>query len=92
MLAKKFRLPIEKSSLLKRQRSYKGTYFSLKRISNDLPYSRFGVVVSKKVDKRATRRNNIKRFIFNFIRKSNSHLRPGSDFLFYSQKPIDNKE
>ncbi|MEK7076618.1 MAG: ribonuclease P protein component, partial [Patescibacteria group bacterium] len=87
MLAKKFRLPIGQSSIM-RQKPAWGTYFSYRTLPNELAYSRYGVQVSKKVDKRAVGRNGIRRTVFDFIRREKFHLRPGFDVLFVSRKPV----
>lgn len=67
MLAKKYRLPIH---LFRRSRpkTFRGDYFTFKIFESNLPYSRAGVLVSKKVSKKATRRNKIKRAILRFVR------------------------
>lgn len=82
MLAKKFRLPIqrwlkEKKKIIAR----KSDFFIVKAAENNLPYSRFGTVISRKVSKSAVRRNKIKRTIFNFIRLNQYQEKPGQDVL-----------
>lgn len=46
-----------------------------------LPHSRFGVVVSKKVDKRAVVRNTLRRKVHAIIQDENLFERPGYDML-----------
>lgn len=43
-------------------------------------FSRFGVVISAKVSKKAVERNKIKRAIFNFLKERKNEL-PISDYL-----------
>ncbi len=79
MLAKKFHLPVQGASRLKS--SYRSRHFIFREKSNDLSFTRFGVLVSRKVHKLATRRNKIKRAVFNFIRLGKAHLKAGKDVL-----------
>jgi len=84
MLAKKFRLPIQ-SVFSKKGQSVKTNYFLVKIFPNQLSYPRVGVVVSKKVDARATKRNKLRRMIFseieNCFQKQKACLPAGRDFL-----------
>ncbi len=80
MLAKKFRLPIQKF-IGQKSKSVRSDFFIVKFKPNDLNFSRFGIVISKKVHKSAVKRNNIKRIIFNFIRTNKLHFEPGQDVL-----------
>ncbi|MFA5386467.1 MAG: ribonuclease P protein component [Candidatus Paceibacterota bacterium] len=83
MLAKKFKLPIQEG-LKKNQKAFsflKGKYFNFKISKNDLNYSRFGVIVSSKIFKKAFARNKLRRIIFEKIRSKNYYLNPGNDIL-----------
>jgi len=92
MLGKKFRLPIQLWMKNKNKKiiTKKGNFFIIKTRSNDLNFSRFGIIISLKTAKRATQRNRLKRTIFDFIRLNNFHLRPGKDFLIIVS-PVANK-
>ncbi|KKQ23408.1 ribonuclease P protein component [Candidatus Wolfebacteria bacterium RIFCSPLOWO2_01_FULL_38_11] len=82
MLAKKFRLPIQQ--WFKEKRKFitrKSDFFIVRVSSNNLPYSRFGAIISLKVSKSAVLRNKIKRAIFNFIYSKKLHEVPGKDIL-----------
>ncbi|MEK7463240.1 MAG: ribonuclease P protein component [Patescibacteria group bacterium] len=68
MLAKKYRLPIQ-SVLNKSGRTFRGRSFLIKAFSNQADFNRFGVVISKKVDKRAVKRNWIKRIVLDTAKK-----------------------
>lgn len=59
MLAKKFRLP--SSTVFKNASVFHSPFFSLRTQPNGLSNSRYGFIVSKKVDKSAVMRNSIKR-------------------------------
>jgi len=86
MLPKKYRLPIQ-NFVGKKGRSDKSRYFLLKIFS--LPaealakagaHSRFGIIISRRVSKKAVDRNRIKRQIFNFLREIKNQL-PIKDYL-----------
>lgn len=82
MLSKKFRLPIQ--NWLKERKKIiirKSDFFIIKKSDNNLAFSRFGVVISKKVSKSAVRRNKIKRAIFDFIRLAKLHEVANKDVL-----------
>lgn len=65
--------------------------FILKKKKNGLLVNRFGVVVSKKIDKRAVVRNRIKR-IFRFsLEVLNKNMNPGHDMLFIIRAEALNK-
>ena len=82
MLAKKFRLPIQ-DWLKQRKRitTRKSDFFIIKKSDNNLAFSRFGVVISKKVSKSAVKRNKIKRIIFDFIRLNKLYEITGNDVV-----------
>lgn len=67
MLAKKYRLPIQEFTL-KRAEITRGSNFSVKTFPSSRLYSRYGVIIAKKVAPLATERNRIKRLIFSYCR------------------------
>lgn len=87
MLAKKYRLPIQ-NFVGKKGKSERSRYFLLKVFP--LPavasakegwfHSRFGIIISSKVFKRAVDRNRIKRQIFNFLSEI-KNTSPLNDYL-----------
>jgi|SRR3989339_55256 len=81
MLAKYYKLNI--AEFIKKRPSFvkKGPFFAVKIAANGLSYSRFGVVVGKKVNKRATERNKIKRIFYEAIRVRNLQNIAGNDVL-----------
>ena len=82
MLAKRFRLQIQKwLGEKKRTVIRRSDFFIVKLRDNDLLFSRFGAVISAKVNKSAVKRNKIKRTIFNFIRLKKLHELAGKDIL-----------
>ena len=81
MLAKKYRLPIQQV-IQKNGKIVKTPYFLVKFFSNDLGFFRFGIIISKKVDSRASARNKIKRIIFQSVRPYlKNQSAGGKDFL-----------
>lgn len=79
MLKRNLRLPKEK---LKAKKTLNLRGFVLKTSENNLGLSRFGFVVSKKIDKRAVIRNKAKRFFRRYIEENLEKIKPGHDFLF----------
>ena len=66
MLAKKYRLPIQEM-IKKNGKATKGPFFLIKIFQSQFPYSRFGIIISKKVAKGAVKRNKLKRLIFSIL-------------------------
>lgn len=90
MLSKKFRLP--SSVLFKGQVStVREPEFIMKYKKNNLPYNRYGFVVSKAIDKRAVVRNRLKRLFRAHIENA---FPPGEgfDILFVLRAAVKNLE
>lgn len=88
MLAKANRLAKEadfKRLALKGRFAF-GPLFNLKALANKLEVSRFGIVISAKVSKKATARNLIKRRITEAIRLMLEHLKIGVDVMLVVKK------
>lgn len=60
----------------------------IKSLKNELDISRFAFVVSTKVDKRATKRNLVKRRLREIIRLRLKKIRPGYDVLIIAKKGV----
>jgi len=73
MIAKKFKLPIQ-DFVGQSGKTIRKTHFTLKIFPSKNNFSRFGLVVSKKVDASAVKRNQLKRLIFNLIQKISEKL------------------
>lgn len=56
-------------------------------LRNELDYSRFGFVVSKRLGK-AVRRNQIKRRMREVTRLRTAQIKPGFDLVFIARQPI----
>lgn len=78
MLKRKFRLPKE---AIKNSKTINSKSFVLKVAENNEKVSRFGFVVSKRVDKRAVVRNRTKRVLRALIEENIEKIKPGLDFL-----------
>lgn len=75
MLAKKYRLPIQ-SVLNKSGRTFRSRCFLLKLFYSKIEFNRFGVIISKKIDKRAAKRNWLKRIVLDSAKE---YIRPPAD-------------
>lgn len=81
MIAKRYKLNIAEFIKKRPTLIKKGPFFAVKSVPNGLLYSKFGVVVGKKIDKRATERNKIKRMFYESIRSRNLQNIPGQDVM-----------
>ncbi len=66
-------------------------FFVIKIRENGLTLNRFGIVVAKKIDKRATFRNKIKRIFRDNLTELNKNLTTGNDMLFVVKREIIGK-
>lgn len=69
-------------------------YFTLKIFPTNNNFSRFGLIISKKVDASAVKRNKLKRLVFNLIQKISEKL-PINDYLIIfspSAQKLSNQE
>jgi ribonuclease P protein component len=80
MLPKQYRLPA--ATRLRNSLSFSTPFFTLRVSPNEFPYSRFGFVVRKAVDKRATKRNHIRRLFRSCIEEMREEIKGGQDLLF----------
>lgn len=62
--------------------------FVLKERGNGFKINRFGIVVSKKIDKSAVGRNKIKRFFREALIEINKTMRVGHDILLIVKKEV----
>ncbi len=89
MLKKKYRLL--KETKFDKKDLYTSPFFVLKVTKNEKSFNRFGFIVSKKIDKRATVRNRVKRKIRVCIETNFDKIKPGYDMLFILKKQILSK-
>jgi len=71
--------------IFKAKRRIRTSHFTILLQTNNLPYSRLGISVSKKVGG-AIKRNRTKRIIREFFRTHKQKLLPSHDFLFIAHK------
>lgn len=85
MLKRKYRLgEID----LKKAQKLNFPSLTLYVLRNDLVYNRYGFTVSKKVDKRATVRNKIKRRLRFCVEQMLGDIKGGYDMLFLVRSPL----
>lgn len=89
MLKKKFRLPVQHFPT-KAKVVFNGSFITIKTAQNNLGYNRIGVIIRSGVIKKATQRNNIKRFIFNFFKADIGVITPKRDILIIFKKKTTN--
>jgi ribonuclease P protein component len=80
MLPSSHRLPHGKR--LPTGRTFKHPLFLVKVAPNSEANSRFGIIISKKIDKRAVKRNRMRRLLQQFIQSHLSLFPHQADFLF----------
>ena len=90
MLSKEHRLP--SNAQLYRASFFKTPLFAVKVAKNDLAESRFGFLVRKTVDKRAVKRNRIRRIFRSCIEQMPEVLSSGYDMLFFLERSIIDQE
>jgi len=75
MISKKQRLNRNELGLvLKKGTKVNNLFFSIKKKENRLPFKRYSVVISKKIISDATKRNLLRRKIYEIIRKNTKPL------------------
>lgn len=89
MLKRKHRLP--RGIEFAKKQPFFSPLFTLRVKDNELGVSRFGFIVSKKVEKRAVLRNRIKRQIRNCMEKNLDAILTGKDMLFVLKKESKEK-
>lgn len=78
--------------VFERGRWEKLDFLRLKTIGNNLNYSRFGFIVSKKVSKKATVRNKTKRILSEIIKELLPRLKKGLDVALMAESGIEKRE
>ena len=86
MLKKENRLA---GGILKNEKTINFPNLNIKIARNNAGLSRFGFIISKKIDKRATARNRIKRKLRSCLEEKLEKISKGYDFLFIIKGNID---
>ena len=76
-------------AIFKKGKGFKNRFLALKIVKNNLPESRFGFVISKKVSKKAVIRNKIRRRISEAIRLDLEKIKKGSDVVLVAYPGIE---
>jgi ribonuclease P protein component len=79
-------------SIFKNGVFFSGPGMSLRAKKNDLAYSRFAVVTSLKVSKKAVERNRLRRQITEVLRKRFDRIGKGFDAVFIVKKDLLEKK
>ncbi len=90
MLQRQHRLPAQIK--ITHSLFYRTDLFVLKVAKNNLPESRYGFLVRKAVEKRATKRNRIRRRFRACVEESLEKITGGHDMLFMLEKGIIEKQ
>jgi len=88
-LSKQHRLPLrtELRRIKKEGKIIQGKFFSLLLAKCHQP-SRFAFIVSKKIHKRAVKRNRIRRLLAESVRSFLTNIKPDFDIVFLTKKAI----
>jgi len=94
MLAKINRLKKRKDFelIFKKGKKFKEDFLVLKIIKNNLNQSRFGFIVGKKISKKATLRNKIKRRLRGLVRIKLGKIKKGFDVILIAKEGLENKD
>lgn len=94
MLARQYRLvkDQEYSYVFRRGQIKEETFLSLRVAPNNIASSRFGFVVSRKIAKKATARNLIKRRLIEAVRRKLDEIKPGYDLVILAKSGIEEKK
>ena len=90
MFKKGLRLP--KSIRFTKENQISSNFFSIKIAGNKTESKRFGIVVSKRIDKRAVIRNKIKRQIRRCIEENEKNVSAGKDILIIVRPNIKDRQ
>lgn len=94
MLPKENRLQKKKDfeRIFKKGKGFKEDFLILKFISNNLNQSRFGIIISQKILKKATIRNKIKRRIRELIRLRLPKIKKRLDIVLIAIPGLETKD
>lgn len=91
MFSRKYRIPREKlEEIIKQSKSLGSDFFNVKFIENNLDFSRFSVIISKKNCKSSVGRHLLKRRFVSIIREQGNILKT-KDYVFFIKKEAVNK-
>ena len=90
MIAKDIRISRKKDFdlILRSKLKFYSNNLVLRFSKNELSKSRFCVVVSKKISKKAVDRNKIRRRIYEIVRLNYNKIKPNFDFMIFVSRGI----
>ena len=90
MLKSQYRLTKKKDfdQVFKSGRSAYNQMLGLKYVDSEFKNSRFGIIISNRVSKKAVERNKLKRQIREIIRLQIDKIKPGKDCVLIALSPI----
>lgn len=93
MLLKENRLTQKKDfdKIFKEGKSFFSGIIGIKSTSNEFDFSRFGIIVSNKISKKAVTRNKIRRQIREIIRLNLENIKKGMDIAIICNQGIEKK-
>lgn len=87
MLAQKYRVPRQLIDyILKKGDFYTSKLFLIRYKNNKENFCRFRVIISKKVDAKAVKRNHLRRQIYEILRLNSSEEKTGLDLILIAKK------
>lgn len=78
--------------VLKDGQAFKEDFLILRIVKNNLNKTRFGFIVSKKLSKKATMRNKIRRRLSNLVKVKMKKLKKGVDGIFIAVPGLETKD
>ncbi len=78
--------------VFKKGKSFKEGFLILKIVSNNLKINRFAFIVSKKVSKKATLRNKVKRRLRELVRTKMPESKKGIDGILIASPGLETKD
>ncbi len=90
MLSRKHRLSKQKDfdRVYKSGKQCAAPHLILKGVRNDADFSRFAIIISKKIAKKAVDRNRVKRQISEIIRQRLAKIKTGFDLVIIVKKDV----
>jgi len=76
----------------KEGKGFSGDFLFLKILKNNTKVSRFGFVISRKVSKKSTIRNKIKRRLSEIIKLKLPEIKKGLDIIFVAKQNLENQD
>lgn len=90
MLKKIYRVTKDKEfqTIFRRGRYQSTAFFSINYLPNRQNLTRIGIVITKKITKKAVERNLIKRRVREIAREFHPRIKPGFDLVIVTKKPL----